>query len=286
LNLASVSAEESSVSIRWHDKHATETFELHAHGSELAYVHRAGLRLTMDTTPEKKPGGYFHAMESEIFNPRRPASLTGRSLMFFRLFKPGAVLSLRSDWDLPLSSFGESLEGIGDAIDPIPDLCQSLGLPLSQVVLADIKDEEFARTTWFLKALLLKNIPLDQMVSGFIVGPAADLPAIQVPTTPIVISAPLVLNWKNIGIIIWVECDGDGFLHEGLLCGVRPKQQRSWRIEKTKRYQKSIYPELWIAKDWPAVQIGSGAVGIQNWTFDQSQTLPLEAIIRKASSQK
>jgi hypothetical protein len=285
LVLAGVSAEKVKIGIRWQDKHATERFERHSYGTETAYVHRAGLRLTMNSKPEKVRDVYMHATESELFHPSKPAPLSGSSLMFFRLFKPGAVLSLRSDRELPLSAFGAGLEHIGDAVDPIPDLCQSLGLPLSRIVLADIKDEEFARTTWFLEALLLKGLPLGQMANGFIVGPAADLPIEQVPTSPIFISVPLVLNWKDTGIVIWAECDGEGFFHEGLLCGVRLKQQRSWKIEKTKRHQKSVYPELWIAKDWPAIPIGSGASGTQNWIFDPSNQLPLEAVFSKLDPQ-
>ncbi len=283
LKLMGVAAEKIKVSINWQNKHATEQFERHAYGSEVAYVHRAGLRLTTNTERNKTPDGYVHATESELFRPLNPATLSGRTLLFFRLFKPGAVLSFQSDWHVPLSAFGDALEHIGDAVDSIPDLCESLGLPLTQVALADINDEEFARTSWFLETLLLKGVPLGQMVNGFIVGPAADLPVEQVPTSPIFISAPLVLNWKDTGLVIWVECDGDGFFYEGLLCGLRLDQQRSWKIEKTERYQKSVYPELWIAKDWPAVQIGSGMSGTQNWTLDPEKAIPLEASIRKAA---
>lgn len=81
--------------------------------------------------------------------------------------------------------------------------------------------------------------------------------------------------------MIWVECERDGFLHEELLCGVRVKQHRSWTIEKTRRYDKSVHPELWIAQDWPDIPIGSEETGISGWTFDPAVTLPLEALIRK-----
>ena len=282
LLLAGASAERVNVSIRLNDQHATERFFRHSYGTEVAYVHRAGLRLTWNTKAEPTPQGYAHAMESEVFHPHKHVSLTGRPLVFFRLFRPGAVLSLRPDWDLPLSEFGPHIEHIGDAVDPIPHLCQALGLPLSRVALADIKDEEFGRASWLLEALLLKSIPLGQLANGFIVGPAANLPPEQVPTSPISISVPLALNWKDTGIVIWVECGAEAFLHEGLICGVRLGKQRSWRIEKTKRIQKSIYPELWITKGWPAIPIGSDATGTQNWTFDPANTLPFEAVISKA----
>jgi hypothetical protein len=281
LELGVAKPQKVNVGIRWHDQYATAPFDRYVYESEIAYVHRAGLRLTTNTKAEKTPNGYFHAMESEIFRPINPVALSGSTLKFLRLFRPGAILSLRSDWELPLSSFGDSLEGIGEAIDSIPDLCRSLGLALSHVALVDIKDEEFARTAWFLEALLLKGIPLGQLANGVIVGPAADLPLEQVPTVPISLSLPIALNWQETGIVIWTECIGDGFLHEGMLCGVRIRRQRSWKIERTSRYEKSIYPELWIANDWPAVPIGSEASGTQNWIYDPEKTLPLEAVIRK-----
>lgn len=111
---------------------------------------------------------------------RKPAALSGRAPTFLLLFRPGAILTLRPGSDIPLSSFGDSLESIGNAIDAIPDLCRSLGLSLSGVAVADIQDEEFARTARFLEALLLKGIPLGQLANGFIVGPAAELPREQV----------------------------------------------------------------------------------------------------------
>ncbi|MGH9643862.1 MAG: hypothetical protein ACRD3Q_15750, partial [Terriglobales bacterium] len=119
------------------------------------------------------------------------------------------------------------------------------------------------------------------LVSGFIVGPAADLPIEQVPTNEVSISVPIVLNWKDRGVVIWAECIADGFLHEGLLCGIRVTQQRSWRIEITDRFSKSKFPELWVAKAWPAIPIGSGVTGKQSWTYDPAQTRPLEATIKE-----
>ncbi|MGA8025650.1 MAG: hypothetical protein WB992_00790 [Bryobacteraceae bacterium] len=281
LQLIGAGAGKVNVSISWREQQVTEPFSQHSYGTEVSYVHRAGLRLTWNTQPEPAPYGYAHRVESEIFNPSRHVSLEGRPLVFFRLFRAGAVLSIGSACDLPLSSFGENLEHIGLAVDPIPHLCESLGLPISRVALAHLKDEEFSRTTWFLEALLLKNIPVGEMAYGFVIGPAAELPPEQVDKCPISISVPLVINWMDTGIVIWLECDGEARLHEGLICGVRLDQQRSWRIEKTKRFQKSVYPELWIVKEWPAILIGSDASGTQHWILDAANMLPLEAVIRE-----
>jgi hypothetical protein len=159
----------------------------------------------------------------------------------------------------------------------------STSLHLSQVGLPDLKDEEFVRSSWFLEALLLKGVDIGQMVSGFIVGPAADLPLEQVPTSRISISVPAVLNWKDKGIAVWIECDGEAFLHEGLICGVRLTRQKSWRVEKGKPFRKSTFPELWVAKEWPAIRIGADTSGTQSWTFDPTDIRPLEAVIVAAT---
>jgi hypothetical protein len=281
LELGFSNPKRAKVGIRWQDQQVFEPFDIHTYGTEVAYVHRTGLRLTMNTEAEKTSEGYVHAMEAELFRPRTAESLKGGALSFLRLLKPGAILTLRPGWNLPLSAFGDSLQNIGSAIDAIPELCRSLGLPLSQIALADIKDEEFARTLWFLEALLLKGVPLGQMVNGFIVGPAGDLLPKEIPTVPISLHLPIVLNWKETGIVIWAECDGEGFIYEGLLCGIRVRQHRNWAIEKTDCYKKSMYPELWVAKDWPAIPIGSKDTNSRTWTFDPAATLPFEATIRK-----
>jgi hypothetical protein len=281
LTLIGGSAQRVKVGITWQDQHANERFGQHQFGSEKAYVHRAGLRLTVNTKPEQTSDGYVHELESEVFRPSRQVPLTGNTFRFFSLFKPGAILSLPSGWNCPLSTFGDNCERIGNAIGSMPHLCYALGLSPSQVALSDIQDEEFARTSWFLEALLLKGIPLSQLARGFVVGPAADLPVEQIATEPISLSVPVVVNWKSTGIVIWVECDGEGFVHEGLLCGVRVTQQRDWKIEKTKRYEKSPYPELWITKGWPAIRIGAHEADARSWTFDPDKTLPLEATIKK-----
>jgi hypothetical protein len=283
LSVVGVTGERANVGIEYQTRTATERFSRHSYESEISYVHRAGLRLTYDTDTTVLGGAHVHAMESEIFEPVRRVPLTGKVLVFFRLFKPGAVLSLRPGWSLPLSSFGDSLEHVGEVVEPIPHLCQSLSLSPSQIGLPDLKDEEFVRSSWFLEALLLKGIAIGQMLSGFIVGPAADLPLEQVPTSPISISVPTVLNWKDKGIAVWVDCDGDAFLHEGLVCGIRFTRQRSWRVEKGERFRKSTFPELWVAKEWPAIRIGADMSGAQSWTFDPTDVRPLEAVITAAT---
>jgi len=42
---------------------------------------------------------------------------------------------------------------------------------------------------------------------------------------------------------------------------------------------------MWIAKEWPAIEIGSEMMHEkQSWTYDPTKTLPIEAVIRKVES--
>jgi hypothetical protein len=278
VELAAQTGKRVTVGIRWRGKYASEPFERYLHGSEVAFVHPTGLRLTWDTKREKVSGVYMHATESELFKPKRRVSLKGNPLSFFRLFQPGAELYFESDTPMPLSAFGSSFESFGNALAPVPELCTALGLPFSQVALADFNDEEFSRSVWFLEEFLLKGTSITKMVNGFVLGPAAELKPQLLPTIPIRATIPIVLNWKNTGIAIWVECDGEAYKYEGLMCGLRITQQLKWKVEKRKRFSKSVYPEMCVASDWPGIEIGA-SLGERTWTFDPTRSVPVEALI-------
>ena len=69
----------------------------------------------------------------------------------------------------------------------------------------------FSRTAWLLEALLIREFPVGALANGFLVGPAADHPLDEVPTEPAIASVPICLNWKDVGIVIWLECEADGY---------------------------------------------------------------------------
>jgi hypothetical protein len=51
------------------------------------------------------------------------------------------------------------------------------------------------------------------------------------------------------------------FLKIDLICGIQLKEQTSWRFQKTRRFEKSINPEVWFVRDWPAVRSGRASAG-------------------------
>ena len=275
------------VKARFKDEVAVETFLYREFGTEKSFIHNSGLRITMDRATVQHPNGHhYHPMESEIFRPSSPMPITGKPLVFFRLFRGGATIELQPDWEEPLERFGKSLSSIGAAIASWPDLCAALRFELRRLCLGDLMDEEFSRSSWMLEALLLKELPIGALANGFLVGPAADHAIDDVPTEAVIATVPIGLNWKDVGLVVWLECEADVFLWEDKICGIRLKQHLSWRLAKAKRFVKSIYPEIWFRKDWPAVPLREGLGGVSSWHNDGGTRNPFEATIRRASEDK
>lgn len=276
----------TKVNISLGDMSLVQPFEYREFGTEKNFVHRSGLRITMDrATRMLSDGHHHHALESEIFKPRRPAVLAGAVFNFFRLFRPGATIELQAGWEAPLETFGETLTSLGSAVSAWPDLSKALKLPTQRLCVGDLQDQEFSRTAWLLEALLIRNVPIGTLANGFLIGPAADQPLDQLSVDTVLAKVPLVLNWKDIGIVVWLECEAEAYLFDDKICGFRLTKQISWRIQKTHRFDKSIYPEVWLFRDWPAIPIREGLSGTSDWTYDGTSKRSFEAKISTTKAQ-
>jgi hypothetical protein len=274
----------TKVKVRLGNATAVQPFEYREFGTEKNFVHRSGLRITMDrATKELSDGHHYHSLESEVFRPHRPTPLAGSAFNFFRSFRPGATIELQHGWEAPLETFGESLPRLGEAVKEWPDLCKALKLPVRRLSLGDLHDEEFCRTAWFLEALLIRNLSIGRLAKGFLVGPAADQFVDQLSTIPVLANVPIALNWKDAGIVVWLECEADAYLFEDLICGFQLKEQTSWQIQKTRRFDKSIYPEVWFVRDWPAVPLREDLTGTMSWNYDGIPKHPFEAKVRRVA---
>ena len=280
--LSGIGAVVAKVKVRLGDTTAVQPFEYREFGTEKNFVHRSGLRITMDrATKELLDGHHHHSLESEVFQPRRPMPLAGTAFNFFRLFQKGATIELQPGWEVPLETFGESLTSIGEAVSAWPDLCKALKLTVQRLCLGDLHDEEFSRTAWFLEGLLIKNLSIGTLANGFLIGPAADQPFDQLSTIAVIADVPIALNWKDAGTVVWLECEAIAYFFEDLICGFHLKEQTSWRIQKTRRFNKSIYPEIWFVRDWPALPVREGLSGVSNWTHDGKTRRSFEAKVQR-----
>ena len=274
----------TKVRVRLGDATAVQPFEYREFGTEKNFVHRSGLRITMDRATQELSDGHHYHSSNLRYSGRAAPRPWQAPLLILPLISPGATIELQRGWEAPLETFGESLTSLGDAVNAWPDLCKALKLPTGHLCLGDLHDEEFSRTAWLIEALLIRNQPIGALANGFLIGPAADQPLDQLSTTAVLANLPIAMNRKDTGIVVWLECEAEAYVFEDLICGFQLKEQTSWRIQKARRFDKSIYPEAWFFQDWPALPIREGLSGISNWTHDGIAKHPFEAKIRRLGS--
>jgi len=265
--------------IDWKNEHAVTTFMVRHFGDEFAFVHRAGLRISMSGA-RKIENQWIHEMESDLFAPSTRVSLRGSAFSFLRLLRPGAQITMPSGSRVPIEQWGQSLAAVGPAVEAGHALSQALKIPFGDFQLFDLRDEEFGHTLGFLDSFLLESTTLDQLMPGFVIGPLVDVPPEEIPKQEASMTLPIVLNWKDIGIVIWVTGQGYAFVQGDLCCGFQMDKQESWHIQKLGRFTKSPYPEVWVDKNWPAIRLHNVEPGVQIWDKNANSTITLEAHIR------
>jgi hypothetical protein len=277
--LISAGQKSQKLTIECGGEHASATFIVRHFGDEFAYVLRAGLRLSISRA-RKTTEGWIHFCEFDIFEPSLAISLSGASLAFLRLLRPGARILMSPRNKIPITQWGESLEKIGPAVDAACALSQALKFEFSDFQLVDLTNEEFGNTLGFLDSLLLDSVPLENLTLGFVLGPMADVPPEKIPTRAATFTVPVVMNWKQMGIAIWVTCEGSAFMNGEQVCGLRIERQLDWRVKKLERFKKSNRPELWFFEDWPAIRIGDIEPGVRDWKAQAEFAITLEARIK------
>jgi hypothetical protein len=210
--LISAPQKSEKLTIESGDDHASATFIVRRFGDEFAYVLRVGLRLSMSAA-RKTTERWVHFCESDIFTPSVATPLSGASLAFLRLLRPGARILMSPKNKIAITQWGESLEKIGPAVDAVHALSQALKFEFNDFQLADLTNEKFGSTLGFLDSFLLSSVPLENLTLGFVLGPTADVPPEEVPTRSAVLTVPVVMNWKQTGIVIWVNCEGSAFMN-------------------------------------------------------------------------
>jgi hypothetical protein len=223
---------------------------------ERAFTHPIGLSLIVSDRREK--GGIFiHELECRLFDS--PISLASNYEMvsFLKLLKTGAKLKLDGESFLTVDDFGELSTHIGPAIISIENVVKYLNIDMNDYHLHDLLDEEFNRSVYLLESICINNETIARYMKGFIYGPLADTNIDKINTKDALFEVPVVLNLKSNGIVLWIKVEGIMYLdEEGKVCGFRFDKQINVRYAITAKINKSIYPELWIAKEWPPIELG------------------------------
>ncbi len=224
-------------------------------GDEVAYIFPMGLVLIVSGRRKKK-GQWIHELRQTVTDVDVVSLGHSESdIEFLKEFREGNSIGEDKERLLPIENWGE-LKLLGPDVEAIEQACLILGLGLEGVFLKDLLDHEILGIIDLLHALR-EDIPMDQLVPAFVIGPPAESGYSEANWIPAGYRIPLVANFKDKGIIIWVE--GDGQLYRGpngLVCGFRTITRRNWSPEVyPTRFFKGPKPELWLFPDWPPVPL-------------------------------
>jgi hypothetical protein len=260
---------------------ASTTFVVRVLGTEVAYVHRAGIRIAFSQRRNDMVKGWVHDLDLNLFAPVNRVPIKGKIFAFLQLLRPGANILFGPKDRRPIEGFTDWLAGIGPAVTVAQKLSEALRIDFDDFQLVDLKDKEFALTLSFLDAFLFRSVSLEFLVGGLILGPMAELPPESIPTKPAALILPIVMDWKDKGIVLWVSCKIAAFFDRDQWCGFQIESQLGFRIEeRSERFKKSDYPEMWIRKHWPVVRIGADQPGSRGWSVKEQQSdISIEAVI-------
>ena len=147
--------------------------------------------------------------------------------------------------------------------------------------MVDLQDEEFGKTITLLESLI-DGIKIQQIMPGFVLGPAAGSPPQNELWRRAAFRIPIAANLKNRGVETWVEGTGYVYVYEepSVICGFRAANQKSWTcFLRETRYQIGPNPEVWVSKNWPAIPLFREKPA-EIWTFGGGIEHPLEGDIR------
>jgi len=92
---------------------------------------------------------------------------------------------------------------------------------------------------------------------------------------------PVVLNMQDTGFVFRVTGPCVVFFSDtGSISGLRVKGPTTHVMERTSRFTKSVFPEMWIRTHWPAVPLG---VDLENGLKAMEHPILIEAEVQDES---
>ena len=248
---------EVNVMIQYDDNKETVQFRYRKMEDEKIFTHPCGISFIISGR-RVRDGVAIHELESRVFESEISIGRACEIIPFLRLLKPGAYLSIENSIPIMVDKWGASIVRIGSAIDALTRIIDELKLDNNDYYLNDFKSDEFGRSIGFLDLFILDKKPLDYFFKGFIYGQQNDIAINRIPTKSVYIEIPVVLNIKDKGILLNIKMDGELYINEqDQIIGLKFNSQDSWLYNISTRYNKSIYPELWVNKHWPPVKLGA-----------------------------
>lgn len=266
--------------VRHGDESATAPATARRIGDEVAYLLDVGLGLVMSAA-RRKDDEVVHELHGRIFRGQRSLGDSAAVLPFLKLLREGATIEVNGKPLMPAEAWGPRIASLGAAVTAIEAVVDALNLGLHGVFLDALSDEEFARSLSLLEAVLVHQVPWEGMLPGFIIGPAAQQDVEDVDHQDALMTIPMVLNLQEVGFVFRISAPCIVFFTgEGSICGFRVKGPASHAMERTSRFTKSVFPEMWIRAHWPAIPLG---VDLENGLEATEHPILFEAVIQDAS---
>lgn len=257
-------------------------FEMRCLGDEFAWVHPIGIGLVFSAV-RKIDGQHVHVHQFRIFKSNMAFDKNSTIFAFLKQFRENAkIFPDAKEMGWPIERWGDNIKTIGPILDALEAICNKLVINISNYHLHECVEEEFLRTLGFLDAFLLQNVPAEGLVQGFVLGPSAKKEINEVPTKPVSLKVPLVMNLGDLGITVWIAGKGIAYLtDDGRYCGLAIHEQIGYEIEFSNQHTKSKYPEMCACKHWPPMEIREerDEVFSFQWTEKDLAYVKVDAII-------
>lgn len=212
-----------------HGSHrAHSVFTMRRVRDERAYIGSSGLVPRVTDTRQAVPDGeHVHEMSWSLEGEGSADLPASGQLDFLRLLMQGARLNEAGRPLIPVEHFG--VQRIGRSVAAIKQTFLSLALPLTSIRLADLGDKVFAFNLGVLEALMAEGPPA---ISGFVLNLNDDEIADD-GWQPCRYRVPITLRMKEHKILVWVEGEGDLYVHEDAVRGVRFRTRDSTDFQVT-----------------------------------------------------
>lgn len=247
------------------------TFVMRSFGDERAYIGRSGLVIRV-SDPRPRPGGHMaHVIGFEFRRESAPGLEACGQLAFLRSLGAGTVLHVGEASAIAVEAFG--LEGVGPAIAAIERAYSKLKLSLGDVVLADLGDRVFTTNIGFLDAMFMVPVghfPLPGFVLGIPDGEGID----DSKWRACEYRVPFALKLKSRNLLLWMSGRGEGYVSDGVLCGLRLGSPSAVEPEEASfEIAGDGLAAAYFTTTWPSMPVDIDASTTGFW---RQEDLPIE----------
>ncbi len=206
---------------------ARAPFTLRRVKDERAYIGASGLVLRISDCRDCGNGDHVHELTWGVEDEGAVDLPASGQIEFLQLLSPGAKLNEVGRPLIGMESFG--LPNLGRSVRAIVDVYSLLELPLDGVKLSDLGDDIFAFNLGVLEALAAEGPP---PFPGFVVD-LRDEEIVASSWRLCSYRLPITLRMKEHKVLLWVEGEGEAYVVDESVRGLRFLTRDSVEFELT-----------------------------------------------------